>query len=280
MWPLDLLTPSDWLHCSRRSVERWGVVSQGRRLISAHELDQKGSPSASELADGMKAVLKGAQGARIELMLDTCWLPLLLLDTGESLLSADQLDALVRHRLGLLYTRETGTAGSWATRVDHQAGERYALGTGLSSDIDAALRTAAQTVGVRWGALLPSFAWAWRQLRPDRIWPRSSGGKGWFVWRESDRTLIGLFERGRLAAFNPGAPPSNSDAEIDGLIAAETLRWGLEPRNLPVTVASWSTVDAPGGNATGRSTRWIHIASDAGAWPARSGVEQAAEVPA
>ncbi len=261
MWPFDRKSSRDCVRISSVAVERWTRVANGFQLAASRLLE----PGALDsLAQSLRAVLPAANSETVGLVVESAWLPLILVDTGGVLWSKAQAEALVRHRLRLLYDAGPGIATTWTFRVDHRAGDRFALGAGLPVDRRESLLGAAREAGLRWTSLMPAFEWGWQQLQPHRALPR---GTGWFVWIEHDRAVVGRVERGRLTGFNAGAALCENDQGVEQLIEVEAFRLGVDSRSESVVVGSWR----PGRSHAGRSGQsrihWRSLARGKGPGP-------------
>ena len=257
MWLFDKLGPRDCVRLSRDAIERWVGVSGGMKLAASHALDGAGLPQPSTLLAVLRAMYPTPHRAGVDLVLDSTWLPMLLVDTGGVLWSRPQVEALVRHRLGLLYDDGAAKVSTWNLRVDHRAGERYALGAGLPQDLRQSLSNAAREVGLRGAVLTPAFHWGLQRLRPSRGWP---GRTGWFVWLEQDRAIVSRFDRGRLTGFNAGAPQCEDADDVERLIQTESCRLGIEAKREPVVVGAWGMPSARPDRLRHSHLRWLPIA--------------------
>ena len=239
MWPLDRRPRGrECLRLGRLAAERWvgseaGWLLLGREDIPAQVLDR---PEA--LAASLPALYahRPAEGG-VTVVLESAWLPVLLGDTGGTLWGAAPLAAWMRHRLRLLHGSAEDDLAGWDIRVDAQAGERHALGYGLSPRVRQAVLAAAARSGLEVDALTPAISWGWQRLRPERTWPDRSG---WWVWPEQDRCLVARVEAGRFVAFNAAAQLVTDPAQVERLIATEAVRLGLDAGAVDrIGVAAW-----------------------------------------
>lgn len=252
MWPLERNVVHECVRIGRHAVERWTGSRAALALAASQPLPAMAAPRPQDLLAALQGLYAQRPAVKATLVLESAWLPLMLVDTGVALAAAE-VQALVRHRLGLLYAEGGEPVASWDLRVEHSAGDRFALGYGLPSSLKQSLLEAAQGIGLEWGALVPAFAWGRERLRPTRAWARRSG---WWVWPEQDRSLLARLVGDRVTALNAGAPPvDDKHGAIEGLIDAECMRQGIDSTAEPIGVATWSAVPT-GARAEGRLQRF------------------------
>jgi hypothetical protein len=249
VWPLDRLRQTrDVLRIGREAVERWSSTSEGQALVQRRPLQRAGEPEAPGLAEALAALVEtqGGQALRsFDVVLESAWLPLMLVPTGQGLWSTSRLQALLRHRLGDLYGGKHDPVDGWELRLDHRVGESQAVGYGLAPSTRAAVMAACAAVNVRVGSVQPALAWGLRRLEPAvRRAPHA-----WWVWVEQDRAIVCRLERGRVTAMNAGAPVPRDAAHAQRLIAVEARRCGFEPPSRPAIVAGWSSSTRSGAGA-------------------------------
>ena len=102
---------------------------------------------------------------KVHVVVESAWLPLLLADTGGGLLSAGEVQALVRHRLNACHAGPSDDLAAWDVRVDYRAGDRFSLGYGFTPHHKQAVLAAAAEAGLRLDAVTPAFLWGWKQVR-------------------------------------------------------------------------------------------------------------------
>ena len=229
MWPLergrDVL-----LRIGRERVELWERAQQGLVLRGQQSLDSAGEPDAAALQDALQRLLdetRGEQGGAdkraraVDAVLESAWLPVMLLDVGQTLWSRGQVEALLRHRLMRLYGDRDGPI--WDLQLDHRAGDAVGLGYGLTPSVKQLVLGAVAAAGMRLASLQPAFAWGLKRLERERRTLRN----GWWLWVEQDRSLVGCIERGRVSALNAGAMVPRDDARALRLIEIEAARRGV-----------------------------------------------------
>ena len=232
MWPLNSSSPSECLRIGRRAVERWSADRAGLQLMATSLLPANAIQTPACLGHALTELCSDKPRGKINLVLESAWLPLLLADTGGALLGADEAEALMRHRLSGHHGGQGDDLSAWDIRVDHLAGDRFALGYGLSQQIKQTLLDAAERAGLRLEALTPAFVWGWQRMRP-------AVKAGWWLWPEQDRMLLARVEAGRLVALNPAVPLAETGTAIERIVQIESARWGWPANNEGVTVGSW-----------------------------------------
>lgn len=239
MWPLDLLLRSrDVLRIGRDAVEWWSsgaddLTLEGRQLLQLPE-----SPAAPALAEALALLFEATSGRErgsIDIVLESAWLPVMLLPADQSLWTTSRLQALLRHRLADLYDGANDPVATWGLRVDHRAGEAQALGYGLAQSIRAAVIEACAAVELRVASVQPALAWGLRQMEPAV----RRASDTWWVWAEQDRAIICRLQRGRVTAINAGAPVPSDAAHARRLAEIEAYRYGLEPPSRLTIAAGW-----------------------------------------
>lgn len=248
MWPLD--RRRDVLRVGRGRIELWQQAPDGFALTEQQALEGMTSPDPAVLEAALlqmfhrRAETGAARACRhLDVVLESAWLPVMQFDLGDVLWSRDRIDALLRHRFGLLYgERDVQT---WDLRLDHRAGDASGTAYGLAPAVKRVIEGAAKAGGLRLASLQPALAWGWHQLRRRRKALRS----GWWLWLEQDRSLIGRFERGLLRSLNAGAASAPDEAQTLRLLQRETVREGVSELPVRCLVAGWPhalTLGAPG----------------------------------
>ena len=262
MWPRDRKAGAECLRIGRHSVERWTSADGVLTLQATHALPQHFAPRAQDLADAVEALHPSSAAMPITLLLESPWLPVMLVDTGTGLLRKSQLDALVRHRFGLHHSLQ-GSDGSdpvatWELRIEHRPGNRYALAYGLAPSVKQALMAAAQPSRLDFAAMSPALGWGLERLRPRFA--------RWWLWPEQDRTLVAQVSAGELVGLNAGAPPAADEPSLLRLVEAESARLGVEPSIDPIAAATWDS--APRTSRTNARLAWLDIRDPDGRAPA------------
>jgi hypothetical protein len=242
VWPHDLKLARrcDVVRVGRERVERWADAVEGLVLRGQCAVDSTKGLNAEALRVALRSLLGervDEPARRADVVIESSWLPLMLLQTGTALLSAGKVQALLRHRLGELY----GPVDEWDLDLDYRPGDRWAVGYGLAPSVKQAVAEAAADAGLKLASMQPAFQWAARRLeRAD----------GWWIWLEQDRTLISRIERDRVVALNAAAPPARDEAHGAQLAGIEARRHGLVEQDVNVVAAGWS---AP----------WVSVAAEA-----------------
>lgn len=232
MWPLSRNLPRECLRIGRVAIERWSGPGTGLGLRSALPMPADAMDRPGCLTALLHGLYADKPQGKVHVVLESAWLPLLLVDTGGELLSPGEVQALVRHRLNACHAGPGDDLAAWDVRVDYRAGDRFALGYGFAPQHKQAVLAAAAEAGLQLDALIPALLWGWKQVRPPVT-------AGWWVWPEQDRMLLARLEAGRVVAFNPAAALAATGAAIEQLVQVESVRWGLAPSDHGVAVASW-----------------------------------------
>ena len=249
MWPLERNAVHECVRVGRHAVERWAGSRAALALVGHQALPAAAAPQPTDLVTALLGLYVDKPSVKVTLVLESAWLPLMLADTGVAL-ETTEVEALLRHRLGMQYADDGDPVSGWDLRVEHRVGDRFALGYGLPSGLKRSLVEAAHGIGLEWAALLPAFAWGRDRLRPTRGW---AGRSGWWVWPEQDRTLLGRLVDDRVVALNAGAAISDGLGVVEGLVDAERARQGMASSTDAIGIATWG-VPPPGARDDGRAT--------------------------
>lgn len=229
MWLLE--RRRDVVRVGRERVERWrpgaqGLVLQDQREVGAHE---------GLSVEALRAALQALFGENIrgpaDVVLESAWLPVLLLNVGPEPASNAKLQALLRHRLGDLYGQAQGPIDTWALLLDYRPGDPQALGYGFAPDVKQAVVEAAAASGQKLASVQPAFQWAARRLKRR---------DGWWTWLEQDRALLARVRQGRVVALNAAAALPRDPADSARLVGIEARRLGEGVQDREAVTAGWS----------------------------------------
>ena len=277
MWPFSRFgraPDTEVLRSGRIAAERWAKTGTGLSLVASAALPTGRSLKPSDLALAIAELYRDKRSGGVGLVLESAWLPVILVDTGTSMLSMSKLQMLVRHRLGLLYGAIDDPVSGWDVRVEHRAGDRHAVAYGLSGRLKDALLATAQSVGIEWRAMTPAFDWGRQQLRPDA---RLRQQPGWWVWTEQDRLLVARMASGRVVGLNPGASSADAEDAVLDHVRTEQVRLGHEPNTDPVLVGHWGPSRAP--KRANDRVVWRGLGASTGSIARTSSTPRAAEAP-
>lgn len=241
MWPFDR-PHQEIVRLGRYTVERW--IRTGRQLtrVASHALPGTFPPSTVDLHEAFVHLFAVPAAGKVVLLMESAWMPVLLIDTRATDWSQSQIESLIRHRLSLLF-EEGASAEAWAVRIDHRPGERVALGYAMTSGTKDRLLELARKLGFAWDGLQPALTWGLRQAN-------AHAGSGWRAWPEQDRMLLLLTRGGRAVALNAATSSADSSAAVCELVEIERLRCGIADHALPIVAASWRPVEElPASNA-------------------------------
>jgi hypothetical protein len=261
VWPFE--AKRDVLRIARQSVELW--VREGSGLVRAESRPVKGAEGLSaQLGELLKAYSGGRKSGpgAVDVVVESAWMPLVLLETGHNVWASAAVERLLRHRLANVYEERGESVAAWHVAVDHLPGERFGVGYGLPPRVRAAVEEALDAAGCGLASLQPAFQWGRRQ---------SSAKAGWWVWLEEDRAIVGFLEQGRVTALQPAADLPRSSPDLARLLRTEQLRAGIDGAACGVAVSGWEPPFAIG---TTSDLTWQGVAKALGglaaAEPARS----------
>lgn len=266
MWPLKRIGRRSTQECllvGRQAAERWSSVNGGLTLQDSVELSTAvpwaQSLASSILKDAVRALYPTSPSVPVQVILESAWLPVALLEVGSGLLNAAQLQTLARYRFTQLLSDSADPGAPnepLELRIECRAGSRQALAYALAPELKRNFEAAAKASNLQWAALSPALSWGWARLCQSKMWPRSAA---WFIWPEQDRTLLARVSGEAVVGLNPGASVVGSATEISRLLDAEGARLGLEARTEVVAAATWRERGFDD-DASGIDTlRWLDI---------------------
>jgi hypothetical protein len=245
VWPLRGSATTDFVRVGRQSAQRWSQTPQGLLHLATESLGEEEAGGTSSLLTALTALVGPGDLAAAthtspqshsHLILESVWLPVILVELGTSTWAADQARALVRHRLRGLYDGAQEQFNDGEVRVDFRPGDRYAVGYAVPTSVMDTVNRVASLFGLRWASLQPAFAWGWERGWARRKWPL---GQGWWIWNEQDRSLVACVDDGRVFTLNSGAARCVDDADAAQAVRVETLRCGAKCDGWPMVVAGW-----------------------------------------
>ncbi|QTN25664.1 hypothetical protein HZ992_12220 [Rhizobacter sp. AJA081-3] len=183
------------------------------------------------LAEAGSASESASTACAADVVLESAWLPVVLLDTGRELWRPAQVEALLRHRLARVYDERGDAVAGWELSIDHRAGDAQGLGFGLSPLVKSAVVSAVAASGCTMTSIQPAVQWGRQRHRQRR--------EGWWVWLEQDRAIVSHLEAGRMTAMNPAAALPSDHATCLAMLRIERLRLGIEKDDVGGVVAGW-----------------------------------------
>ena len=250
MWPFERKREQEYLLIGRHALERWSGPATALSLVARQALPEGATLSSTELQSALLLLFPNPPQMKITVLLESAWLPVLLLEVGATLWTPAQVEPLLRHRLHSLYGEPQGMPVDWELRLDYVPGQPFALGYGIPAHLRQSLVAVGQALGLRWAALLPAVGWGFQRLRSayrardrmDRSNSTNSTDKSvWWVWPEQDRLLLARMEDQRMVSLHPGLALTDSPASIVRMVAAEAARTGSAVPHAPIRAATWSS---------------------------------------
>lgn len=225
MWPFE--SRRDVLRIGRLGIELWRREAAGLVQLRAATLDDRDA-----LGPSVRELLRSASPARAQLdvVLESAWLPVVLLETGQAVWGREMVEGLLRHRLARVHDEREDPVTNWAVGIDHRPGDRYGLGYCLSPHVRAIVEEGCTAAGRSIATLQPALQWARG---------RSQVRDGWWVWLELDRALVALVERGTVTVLQPAADVPRDRAHLAGIVRTEQVRAGIESAPESIALAGW-----------------------------------------
>lgn len=237
MWPFE--SRRDVVRAGRDRVEYWAATGAGFALKRSRALGASEGSRTALLAAALGGLLAEADAASesaskacsVDVVLESAWLPVVLLDTGRELWRPAQVEALLRHRLARVYDERGDAVAGWELSVDHRAGDALGLGFGLSPLVKTAVVSAVAAAGFTLASIQPAVQWGRQRLKQGR--------EGWCVWLEQDRAIVNHLRAGRVTAMSPAAALPADAATCLAMLRIERLRLGIEKDDVGGVVAGW-----------------------------------------
>ncbi|MBI3346941.1 MAG: hypothetical protein HY020_06985 [Burkholderiales bacterium] len=206
-------------------------------LRDQHSIHHQEGLLVDGLREPLAKLLSNAPDKKpVDVVLESAWLPLMLLDLSPGFWSDAKLRALLSHNLGEVYDQLYGRTEDWDMQFDYHPGDSRAVGYGLAREVRESIAETAATAGQNLASIQPAFQWAARRLkRPD----------GWWAWIEQDRALLSRIANGRTVSLNAAAPLPLDEADSMRLIRIEARRHGDAAPPSAVTAgwcAPWTAV--------------------------------------
>lgn len=252
MWPIDRWRDAVVLRVCRDAVERWEPAASGLCMRAGEPLARPMDAGALETAVTRLFAPAAPAPRRVDVVAESAWLPVVPLGTGAGRGDLAGMEALLSERLAAFFDGADDPVADWTLLIDGLPGEAGACGYGLRPRVHEALAR-----GLRAGACTPASvqpAWTWARRHASQRGVRRHSG--WWLWQESDRTLVARLERGRVLSLHPAAAPVDAHAQVRDIVAAEAARLGADAR-APVLAGGWRR---PQGLAP--AVRWLALAAD------------------
>jgi hypothetical protein len=183
----------------------------------------------------------------ITVIVESAWMPMILVDTSTALWSSAQVETLAQHKIGAIFENQSAPSVEFQIRLEYRVGDNVAVAYGFLSSIRAALLKAATGLSLKWDYVVPAFAWGVQRFKPSRKWAKRTG---WWAWPEQDRLLLARFSGGRVDNLNAAAQMTVDPANMQRLIKVEAIRTGTPTNGQPIAMATWASVSSRSAGAT------------------------------
>lgn len=254
------------LRVGRHTVQRWSVDDdqlRGRRDITALSLTASAdfpadtwSPKSlptDALSEALNKLYPTPPQNDIEIVLESAWLPLMLVETAGVLVSDAQAIALLRHRFARLYDSPNDPVATWDVRVHFVAGGELALGYGLSPQVKGALTAAADALGLKVAAIASAWDWGWQRAQLANMLPAQSG---WWGWQEQNLWMLGRIDvensAPQLKSLHPGLSWRDTPQAFAQTVLTEARRLGIDQVPEDIRIGGWAPVSIHGSVQLGK----------------------------
>lgn len=248
------------LRIGRHTVQRWSVENDqllGRSNITALSLTASTdfpadtwSPNSlptDALSVALAKLYPTSPQNGIEIVLESAWLPLMLVETGGVLVSEVQAIALLRHRFARLYDSPNDPVASWDVRANFEAEGALALGYGLSPQVKGALKAAADALGLKILAIASAWDWGWQRAHLANMLPARSG---WWGWQEQNLWMLGRIDvdnsTPQLKSLHPCLAWQDTPQALAQTVLTEARRLGIDQVPEDIRIGGWAPVSFNG----------------------------------
>lgn len=207
MWPRKQCI----LRLGRHGCELW--LEQSRAVLGLAKQSVPQAEAQSPYEPLRLAIQQLAQHvparARVQVIVDSHWLPVLLVDTGHAPLAGGHINTLAMHR----FAEVRGEAvRNWAFMSNYLAGDRKALAFGCPPQLQQVVQsTLAENAAPRaFCGLQPTLSWAMAKA-PAKLGMQSNRCT---VLHEQDRSLMVLSQGASLLGFHPALPAFESPQQF------------------------------------------------------------------
>jgi hypothetical protein len=241
--------PELLLHLGRHRLVWWWPEEGGWRLLGQDDLAE--GAAVAHVAELVARQFAAHPSARITLLLDSYWMPNMLLPLAGHALSRAAVESWAQGRLADLYG---GVQGGHLVQTRYVKGESHAWVAGCARPLLDALRSGLAGAPHQ---ILPSLGWAWGQAMRHPNLPKAGV---WLVWAEQDRSLWAQLRQGRMVALNPAGAKVASVNDLAAGAGVAAARAGSVLANEPIVGLSL----APGVTqnllaANGATIRWCPL---------------------
>jgi hypothetical protein len=254
------------LRIGRHTVQRWSVENDqrlGRSNITALSLTastdfpadtwRSNSLPTDALSVALAKLYPTPPKYGIEIVLESAWLPLMLVETGGVLVSEAQAIALLRHRFARLYDSPNDPVASWDVRAHFKAGDALALGYGLSPQVRGGLTTAANALSLKISAIASAWDWGWQRAQLANMLPAQSG---WWGWQEQNLWMLGRIDvensTPQLKSLHPCLAWRDTPQALAQTVLTEARRLGIDQVPEDILIGGWAPVSCHGSAQVGK----------------------------
>lgn len=239
VWPFAR-QPCFVLRLGQAFIQLWKIDGRRWELIDSQEASHLAYNQHHAIADLLNSISRVLPiGAKLQVLADSKWMPVSLLQTGKPPLSSFQVAALARHRFTQIFGEQ---ANGWNTQATYVAGDLQALAFACPTGLELALNQGLKTEQgkTRFAGLAPTLSWTW-----DRHWRSSmSRASKWLILAEHDRSLWVLASKGQLKALQPAGPVIVNAQQITKSLQVEALRCGVADEIQEIHGASFEAMPA------------------------------------
>ena len=259
-WPLRR-SPTYLLRLGQAFVQLWRANGRGWEQIDSQAVHHLAHDQYQALADLLPSITQELpQGAQVQVLADSKWMPVSLLLTGSKPLSKGQLDVLAKHRFAQIFGEQ---ANGWSIRTTYVAGDAKAMAFACPIGLLTSLRHGIEAEQTdrpgkhRLNGLAPTLSWAWDQVGQSGAGKAGAGKAGtWFVLAEQDRSILVCASKGQIQGLQPAGPTLQNPSHLDKVLSTEALRCGLLDEQYSVRGASFEPMPEMMPESPSDAFRW------------------------
>jgi hypothetical protein len=162
----------------------------------------------------------------VQVLLDSKWMPLSLLNTGRAPLTGAQVQVLATHRFAQVFGEP---AHHWEIQTSYVSGDVQTLAFACAKPLLSGLHHGLGLDGpnatgrTRLLSVQPTFCWVWNHVR--RL--EANRDDSWLVLAEHDRSIMTRVSKGHLLALHAAGPIVRNAGQLASAIQIQALRCGL-----------------------------------------------------
>lgn len=224
------------LRLGQGCFQLWKENGPGLALINSVPTADIAHDQHSKIGEALNALLgQVPPDATFQVLVDSKWMPVALLDIGQRPLSQERVQLFARHRFTELYGDQ---AKDWRIQFSYTPGDRYALAVACADALMAAITHALSKADVassrRITSVQSTLVWALN----DHLDAAKGDEPLCLMLTEHDRTVLAFVIDKQLRGLHPCAPVIGGSASIRAMLHSSSLRCALVVGDCSVRIVS------------------------------------------